>query len=160
MRIIQNKKDRIPHVHKGHFMSKHFLGVLATAGFAAAAIAYSSQSSAHHAFAAEFDINKPLQVQGTVTRARFVNPHGWLYLDVQNADGTKTNWGFEFGSPGALRSRGLTREDVGFGKTVRISGYRSKNTGPFGYAQTVRLADGREFQVGGAPDAPAARGGQ
>ena len=44
----------------------------------------------HHSFAAEFDINKPIELRGTVTRMDFVNPHGWLYIDVTDEDGTVT----------------------------------------------------------------------
>ncbi|KRA83621.1 DUF6152 family protein [Altererythrobacter sp. Root672] len=138
-------------------MNKRLSSVLAIAGFAAATAGFSTQSQAHHSFSSEFDRRQPVEVQGTVTSARIVNPHGWLYLDVRNVDGTKTNWGFEFGTPIVLKAKGIKREDVRPGTVVRISGYRSKNTGPFGYAQAVELGDGRTIAVGSAPDAPTAQ---
>ena len=116
--------------------------------------ALSGTASAHHAFAAEFDADSPLDLKGIVTKVKLVNPHSWLYFDVKNADGTVTNWGVEFGTPNALASRGLTKEDVKFGTPVHIKGYKSKNGGPYGYSVTLVLADGRTFQTGGAQDSP------
>ena len=126
------------------------LPVLATLALSALA----GPVSAHHAFAAEFDADSPLDLKGIVTKVKLVNPHSWLYFDVKNADGTVTNWGVEFGTPNALASRGLTKEDVKFGTPVHIKGYKSKNGGPYGYSVTLVLADGRTFQTGGAQDSP------
>jgi hypothetical protein len=109
---------------------------------------------AHHAFAAEFDANQPVELKGTVTKARWVNPHSWLYVDVKDADGNITNWGFEFGAPNALQGRGLTKADLKVGAEVSIKGYRSKNGGPFAYSVFITLPDGRSIQTGGAQDAP------
>ncbi len=110
---------------------------------------------AHHAFAAEFDADKPLDLKGTVTKVKWVNPHSWLYFDVKGTDGAVTNWGVEFGTPNALARVGLTKADVAVGAQVHIKGYRSKNGGPVGYSVTLTLADGRTFQTGGAQDGPA-----
>lgn len=125
------------------------------AAVASAGLAYALPGSAHHAFATEFDSSKPLVVEGTVTRARLVNPHSWIYLDVKNADGSVTNWGFEFGTPLALKARGIERADVAFGTKIRLSGFRAKNGGAFGYAAVVAFADGHQVAIGSAPDAPA-----
>ncbi len=128
---------------------------LAAAGLAAVGIGYALPGSAHHAFATEFDSSKPLVVEGTVTRARLVNPHSWIYVDVKNADGSVTNWGFEFGTPLALKARGIERDDVAFGTKLRLSGFRAKNGGAFGYAAVVAFSDGHQVAIGSAPDAPA-----
>lgn len=114
-----------------------------------------SQSSAHHAFAAEFDADQPIDLKGSVTRIKWVNPHSWLFFDVKAADGSVTNWGVEFGAPNQLAKIGLKKSDVAVGTEVHIKGYRSKNGGPFGYSVIVTFADGRTFQTGGAQDAPA-----
>lgn len=111
---------------------------------------------AHHAFAAEFDADKPVELKGVVTRFRLVNPHSWLYLDVTAADGTVTNWGVEFGTPNALAQRGLTKADLAPGTEVFVKGYLAKNGGPYGYAVSTTLPDGRTFQTGGAQDGPQA----
>lgn len=54
---------------------------------------------AHHAFNAEFDINKRVKVSGTVTRFEWTNPHAWFYVDVKDDSGKLTKWSFEMGSP-------------------------------------------------------------
>lgn len=111
---------------------------------------------AHHAFAAEFDADQPLELKGSVTKAKWVNPHSWLYLDVKNSDGSVTNWGVEFGAPFSLAQKGLTKAELPPGTEVRVKGYKAKNGGPFGYSVQVTLADGRSFQTGGAQDSPTA----
>jgi hypothetical protein len=111
---------------------------------------------AHHAFSAEFDADKPIDLQGVVTKVKWVNPHSWLYFDVRGADGTVTNWGVEFGAPNQLATIGLKKSDVAPGTPVHIKGYLAKNGGPFGYSLNVVLPDGRSFRTGGAQDAPAA----
>jgi hypothetical protein len=113
-------------------------------------------ADAHHAFAAEFDASQPIDLKGKITKAKWVNPHSWLYFDVLGADGKTTNWGVEFGAPNALANKGLAKSDLKAGDEVHIKGYRSKNGEPFGYSVFVTLADGRSFQTGGAQDAPAA----
>src|SRR6187200_497659 len=121
---------------------------VAAAGLAG--IGYALPGWAHHAFATEFDSSKPLVVEGTVTRAWLVNPHSWIYLDVKNADGTTTNWGFEFGTPMSLKAHDIERADVAFGTKLRLSGFRAKNGGAFGYAAVVAFADGRQVAIGSA----------
>jgi hypothetical protein len=111
---------------------------------------------AHHAFAAEFDGDKPFDLTGTVTKARWVNPHSWLYFDVKAADGTVVNWGVELAAPNALASRGLSKTDLLPGAEVRVKGFLSKTGENFGYSVTIRLADGRVFETGGAPNSAAA----
>ena len=115
----------------------------------------SSPSTAHHAFAAEFDADQPIDLTGSVTKIKWVNPHSWLFFDVKTPDGQVTNWGVEFGAPNQLARIGLKKTDVAVGTEVHIKGYRSKNGGAFGYSVTVTFADGRTFQTGGAQDAPA-----
>ena len=126
------------------------------AGGASAAVAMiaAAPSIAHHAFAAEFDSTKPVSIDGTITKARFVNPHSWIYLDVKGKDGKVVNWGFEFGTPSSLRSKGLDKTDVAFGTKIHLNGFRAKNGGAFGYAVAIVLPDGRKVQTGSAPDAP------
>jgi hypothetical protein len=114
----------------------------------------SSVVQAHHAFAAEFDARQPIDLKGTITKAKWVNPHSWLYFDVTGPDGKVTNWGVEFGAPNSLANKGLSKSDLKVGQSVHIQGFRSKNGEPLGYSVYVTLADGRTFQTGGAQDAP------
>lgn len=138
------------------FPGNRSIKVFALAAVLGAGVGAAQQALAHHAFAAEFDADQPIEIKGVVTKAKWVNPHSWLYLDVKDQTGNVTNWGFEFGAPFSLQSQGLTKAVLPVGTEVTVKGYRSKNGGPFGYSVTVALADGRTFKTGGAQDAPSA----
>ena len=88
--------------------------------------------SAHHNFRAEFDINAPFTVTGTVTKVEWTNPHTWFYLDVKDEKGGVVNWAMEMGSPNALMRAGWKSTTLNPGEGVSVEGYRSwdrKNTG-------------------------------
>jgi hypothetical protein len=110
---------------------------------------------AHHSFAAEFDEHQPVTLKGTLTRFDWVNPHGWLYVDVKEPDGTVVNWAIEAGAPNALLKRGLRKTDFPPGLQVVITGFRAKNGTAKANGRSVTLADGRNFFMGssgtGAP---------
>jgi hypothetical protein len=130
------------------------VSILKSALLCLSALAVTAPAYAHHAFAAEFDANQPVELSGNVTKVRWVNPHSWLYVDVKDENGNVTNWGFEFGAPNALQGRGLSKADLKVDTAVSIKGYRSKNGGPFAYSVFITLPDGRSVQTGGAQDAP------
>ena len=109
--------------------------------------------AAHHAFAAEFDVSKPVKVHGSITKVDWVNPHSWIYVDVKDADGKVTNWHFELGSPNALFRLGWKKDAIPAGLEVEISGYRAKSGEPVGNARSLTLPNGHELFTGGsAPD--------
>jgi hypothetical protein len=121
---------------------------------AVATLAASLPALAHHAFAAEFDADQPIEVRGAITKLNLVNPHSWVFVDVKDASGKVTNWGFEFAAPFALQQRGLTKADLPPGTEINLKGYRAKSGKAFAYAASARLADGRVIPVGGAQDIP------
>jgi len=104
--------------------------------------------SAHHSFAAEFDISKPVSLKGTLTKMAWVNPHGWIYVDVKTPDGKVENWAIEAGGPTALLRRGLRASDFPVGLEIVVEGYRSKDGSPKANGQKVTFADGRNFFLG------------
>jgi hypothetical protein len=114
---------------------------------------------AHHAFAAEFDANKPVKMTGTVANVEFINPHSWLHIDVKNSDGTVTRWMIEGGSPNTLFRRGITKDSLPKGSTVVVDGYQAKDGSFKANGRDVTFPDGRKiFLSGSAPnEQPAAK---
>jgi len=106
--------------------------------------------AAHHAFAAEFDVNLPVKVKGTVTKVDWVNPHAWLYVDVKDADGKVVNWHFELGPPNALFRLGWKKDSIPAGTEVSITGFRAKAQETVANGRSIILPDGRELFSGGS----------
>ena len=107
---------------------------------------------AHHAFAAEYDRDKPLTVTGTVTKLEWTNPHARIYIDVKDDKGEVVNWDFELGPPNGLMRRGWNRNSLKAGMVVTIEGFLSK-TNPHGAnARAVKLPDGRQVFAGSSFD--------
>ena len=93
-----------------------------------------------HSFAAEFDINKPVTLKGTLTKMAWVNPHGWIYMDVKSPDGKVENWAIEAGGPTALLRRGLRATDfpVGLeivGRRLSVEGRKPQGQRSEGHVQ-------------------------
>ena len=82
---------------------------------------------AHHSFSAVFDVDSPVEANGTVTKVECRNPHAWIYMDVEGEDGIVFNWAFEIGSPNGLRRRGWSRNTVKIGDVTSVSGYRARD---------------------------------
>lgn len=106
---------------------------------------------AHHSFAAEYDLNKPLTMKGTVTKVEWLNPHARIYVDIKDEAGTVSNWEFELGAPNALIRKGWTRNSIKPGDVVTIDGYHAKDGSKLGDAAAITLADGRKLD-GRNPD--------
>jgi len=94
---------------------------------------------AHHAFAAEFDADKPVTLTGAVTKVEWTNPHAWFYIDVKDETGKLTNWGLEMGSPNGLMRAGWTRNSMKFGDVVTVEASRAKNGSNNANARVVTL---------------------
>ncbi len=112
--------------------------------------------AAHHAFAAEFDANKPVKLRGTVTKMLWVNPHAWIYVDVKKDDGTVEEWMIEAGTPNTLLRRGFTKESLQPGTEIVVDGYQAKDGERRANGRDVTLPNGTTLFLGspgtGAPD--------
>jgi hypothetical protein len=129
--------------------------VAVVAGLALCLAGAAARLSAHHAFAAEFDANKPLTMKGTITKMEWLNPHVWLYMDVKMENGAVENWAFEAGTPNVLFRRGFTRKSLLPGTVVVIDGYRAKDGSRRANGRDITFEDGKKLFMGssgtGAP---------
>ena len=116
---------------------------------------------AHHAFAAEFDAERPLTLRGSVTKMEWSNPHVWIFIDVKGADGKTESWEIEGGAPNALLRRGWTKNSLPPGTEIVVKGYGSKDGTNRATGRDLEFPDGRKLFAGsneaGAPDNPPAK---
>jgi hypothetical protein len=101
----------------------------------------STQLSAHHSFAAEFDGSAPINLRGIVTKVDWTNPHTYFYIEVETEAGDYEEWALEMGSPNGLMRRGWTRDTLAIGTDVIVKGTRARDGSFKGNAQTVTLAE-------------------
>jgi len=124
---------------------------------------------AHHAFSAEFDADKPLKLEGTVSKTEWVNPHAWIHIDVTKIDGKAASgeWMIEGGTPNTLMRRGVSRDTLKIGTPVVVTGYQAKDGSNRANGRDITYPDGRKLFLGstgtgapyeqegkGSPDAP------
>jgi hypothetical protein len=128
------------------------LSVVAGALLAAAALPV----LAHHSFAAEFDANRPVKLEGTVTKMEWINPHSWIHIDVATTSGEVQKWMIEGGAPNALLRRGWNRNSLPAGSKISVQGFQAKDGSFRANGRDITFADGKKLFVGssgiGAPD--------
>ena len=118
-------------------MKLAFASLVGAAWLLAAAPAVS-----HHAFAAEFDINRPVKLSGAITRIEWTNPHAWLFIDAKDANGATQNWAIELVGINDLLRRGGGRSGVQPGDAVSVDGFGARNGTNTANAASVSLANG------------------
>jgi uncharacterized protein DUF6152 len=145
---------------------------LITVAIAGAFVAALSPAlTAHHAFGAEFDANRPVLLKGKVTKLEWVNPHAWIHMTVVctgtpsrpddpvcvgKKAGDTEEWMVEGGTPNTLLRRGITRDSLTAGTEIVVDGYQSKDHTARANGRDVTYPDGRKLFLGssgtGAPD--------
>jgi hypothetical protein len=112
-----------------------------------------SSAWAHHAFAAEFDETKPLQLRGKVVRMEWINPHSWIHIAVPDAKtGKLTEWMIECGPPNGLLRRGFTKASLPEGTEILVSGWQAKDDSFRANGSSITLPDGSKLFLGSSKD--------
>jgi hypothetical protein len=128
-------------------MLRTLFGLIAVLALASASLA------AHHSFAAEFDGTKPVKVTGKVVKVEWMNPHIWLYVEGKDEiSGRTAVWGFSAGAPGTLVRRGIKRDFLKNGDTVRIDGFLARDGSPNASGGTVTFPNGRSVFTASSED--------
>ncbi|HZJ33070.1 MAG TPA: DUF6152 family protein [Vicinamibacterales bacterium] len=125
-------------------MQRHLLlfALILSIGFAAPALA-------HHSFAAHYDMQKTVTIQGTIVNVRLTNPHSWFFLDVKEPDGTISRWSFEAGTPGGMIRNGYKATEMPPGSMVTITGALSRDKPKVGMLQKLTTAAGKTYGMFG-----------
>ena len=110
---------------------------------------------AHHSFAVEYDVAKPVSGTGVISKVEWTNPHMRVYVDVTDERGTVTTWNLELGSPNSVVRRGWKPADLKAGQKIAFKAYGGRTVLTRAAADTLTLSDGRSFTgAAGSPDAP------
>src|SRR5215472_16474628 len=125
-------------------MRTRLLAVIAGVGLLLA----TTSAWAHHAFAAEFDQNKPIKVKGAVVKWELTNPHSWIHIDVKGDDGKTVTWMIEGASPNNLYRLGFTKESLPPGSQILVEGYQAKDGSTRAVGRNITFADGRTLFLG------------
>ena len=123
--------------------TKIFLGLLV-----AVALCAVQPARAHHAFAAEYDEKKPVTLTGIVTKMEWANPHGWIYMDTKQPNGTVKHWTIETAAPSQLVRHGLKKADFTDGMTAVVKGFQGIKDPALANGRTLVMMDGRSFYIG------------
>jgi len=113
---------------------------------------FTASAGAHHAFSAEFNQDKPVMLEGALTKADWTNPHAWIYIDVKGPDGNVVTWAIEMGPPSALLRRGWKKSSMKVGAIFKVDGFAAKNGKEFANATNITMPDGTKIFAG--PDEP------
>jgi hypothetical protein len=113
--------------------------------------------SAHHSFAAHYDMQKPITVQGTILNVRLSNPHSWFYIEAKDAAGKVTKWAFEAGTPGGMIRNGYKASELPPGTAVTITGFAARNSTNVGMLRELKTAAGKTYGMFGPQDGPGAK---
>jgi len=112
-------------------------------------LAANVQVSAHHSFAAAYNMQQPIEITGKIVNVRLTNPHSYFFLDVEDENGEIKRWSFEAGTPSGMIRGGYSPQLFKEGDTVTISGFRARDGSDNGMLTKLVTADGTEYGMFG-----------
>jgi DNA/RNA endonuclease YhcR with UshA esterase domain len=122
------------------------------------ALGAASPASAHHSFAAVYNMDKAVTVKGTIVKVRLTNPHSWFYIDVKDDAGNVAHWAFEAGTPSGMIRNGYKASVIKPGDVVTVSGFHAKDPSQnMAMLRELTIADGTVFGLFGPQESPAAK---
>ncbi len=127
---------------------------LLAAALAGTGLLLAAPGMAHHSFSTQYDAQKPVTLEGVVTKVEWMNPHARFYLDVKDAGGNTTHWNLELASPNVLKRMGWSSRSLKVGDRVKVEGSMARDGTKMANARVVTLSDGhRVFARSAATDA-------
>ncbi len=117
-------------------MVRVFIGYAGALGVTTAALA-------HHSFAAQYNANQVVELEGKVTKVEWLNPHTFFYIDVVSEDGDAANWAIEGGAPNVLYRRGWRPNSLQEGDELQITGHKARDGSNLVRGLTFEFTDGR-----------------
>ena len=126
------------------------LQILPTIVFGTSFLVSAPPVVAHHAFSSEFDASRHVTLMGTVIEMEWVNPHGWIHLEMRRPDGAAERWAIEVATPNTLLRRGLRKADLLAGTTITVDGYQAKDKSLRAHGTNLTLTDGRRIFLSSA----------
>ena len=130
-------------------ITKRRMTIVVAAVAACVAMLCSGIAGAHHSFAAAYNMEDPISIQGKIVEVRLTNPHSHFLLDVTGEDGKTTSWTFEAGTPSGMLRNGYSPQVIKKGDTVTISGFRARNASNNGMLRELITADGKVYGMFG-----------
>jgi hypothetical protein len=109
--------------------------------FVIAALLAATSAGAHHSNSA-FNPDKVVVLKGTVTQFKWVNPHVWIFLSVDDGKGGKEAWEIEGRPPGVLSRAGWSKTILKVGDTITVDFSPARDGSRTGLTTRVTLADG------------------
>ncbi len=97
----------------------------------AAALLACTAAYAHHSYAATYETNKEIELQGKLVQFVFRNPHSFVHVQAADAKGTMQRWAVEWGGTSQLNSTGVGRETLKVGDEVTVVGNPSRVPGEY-----------------------------
>lgn len=103
----------------------------------------SSNALAHHSYAAEFDRNAPMTIEGIVTEVWFKSPHVRYYIKVTDADENEVIWDTRGLTPVKLVRQGWMKDTIKVGDRIKMFGHTGRTNKAIMSILDVTLPDGR-----------------